>query len=125
MPKETIYAMLVMLLTLAVYTLTVYFLQRRKSLYAVLLWLGFVSNSLGFGLIAGFDSGAGGAVATLCRVCSIAAIVIIMVHAIWATAVLVLKEEKSARILLRDGPLLWKIWLVPFLLGMLLYIVRW
>jgi hypothetical protein len=46
-----------------------------------------------------------------------------MLNSIWGTAVLVLKEEKSTRIYHRDGKLLWKIWIVPFIIEIMLALV--
>ena len=120
--NEIAKVMCIMTLTLLGYTLGVQFEQRvekKKPLHLVLLWAGFCMNAVGFGLLTKMISGSSGFAPGLCRFMGIAALTILMVHAIWATAVLVLKEEKSTRIYHRDSSLLWKIWLVPFVVQIL------
>jgi uncharacterized repeat protein (TIGR03987 family) len=48
------------------------------------------------------------------------AIVLMVVHAVWATAVLARKDEKAMRSFHKFSILVWAIWLVPFVLGMMM-----
>ena len=48
------------------------------------------------------------------------AIVLMMIHAVWATVVLVRKDEKSMQTFHRFSIAVWIIWLVPFVLGMMM-----
>ena len=48
------------------------------------------------------------------------AIILMMLHAVWATAVLVRRDEKAARSFHRFSLIVWMIWLVPFILGMIM-----
>lgn len=119
-------AMLIMTLTLLGYTLGVQYENRvetKKPLHLVLLWASFCLNAVGFGLLTRMIADSQGFVAWLCRAMGIVALVILMLHSIWGTAVLVLKEEKGARIYHRDGKLLWKIWIVPFVIEIMLALV--
>ena len=119
-------AMLIMTLTLLGYTLGVQYENRvetKKPLHLVLLWASFCLNAVGFGLLTRMIADSQGFVPWLCRAMGIVALVILMLHSIWGTAVLVLKEEKGARIYHRDGKLLWKIWIVPFVIEIMLALV--
>ena len=118
--------MLIMTLTLLGYTLGVQYESRvdtKKPLHLVLLWASFCLNVIGFGLLTKMIVDAEGFAPWLCRFSGIIALVILMLHSIWGTAVLVLKEEKSTRIYHRDGKLLWKIWIVPFIIEIMLVLV--
>ena len=119
-------AMLIMTLTLIGYTLGVQYENRvetKKPLHLVLLWASFCMNAVGFGLMTQLIVNAQGFAAWLCRAAGILALVILMIHCVWGTAVLVLKEEKGTRIYHRDGKLLWKIWIVPFVAEILLALI--
>ena len=118
--------MLIMTLTLLGYTLGVQFEKRvdgKKPLHLVLLWASFCFNAIGFGLLTKMISGAEGFAPWLCRATGLVSLVILMLHSIWGTAILVLKEEKGTRIYHRDGKLLWKIWLVPYAAEIILSLV--
>jgi uncharacterized repeat protein (TIGR03987 family) len=43
-----------------------------------------------------------------------------MIHAVWATAVLVRKDVKAMHTFHRFSVIVWVIWLVPFVLGMMM-----
>jgi uncharacterized repeat protein (TIGR03987 family) len=47
----------------------------------------------------------------------LAAIVMMFVHAVWATTVLILKNEKAIRNFHHFSVFVWIIWLVPYLNG--------
>lgn len=48
------------------------------------------------------------------------AIILMIVHAIWATIVLVKNNEDSAKNFHRLSIVVWAIWLVPYILGMMI-----
>lgn len=48
------------------------------------------------------------------------AIILMIVHAIWATIVLVKNNEDSAKNFHRLSVAVWAIWLVPYILGMII-----
>ena len=118
--------MLIMTLTLLGYTLGVQFEKRvdnKKPLHLVLLWASFCMNAVGFGMLTRTYEGTTGLGVSLCRIMGILALIVLMIHSIWGTAVQVLKEEKSMRIYHRDSTLLWKIWLLPFALQLLMAVI--
>ncbi len=48
------------------------------------------------------------------------AIILMIVHAVWATIVLIKKNEDSAKNFHRLSIAVWAIWLVPYILGMII-----
>jgi uncharacterized repeat protein (TIGR03987 family) len=64
--------------------------------------------------------GSGGGLMSAHGITGAVAIVLMMVHAVWATAVLVRKDEKAMRSFHKFSILVWAIWLVPFVLGMMM-----
>ena len=48
------------------------------------------------------------------------AIILMMIHAVWATVVLVRKDDKAIYTFHRFSILVWVIWLIPFVLGMMM-----
>lgn len=114
-------------MALVLYTLGVWKEHREKVLkpiHVVLFWLGFCADSAGTGLMAGLGGERQGFLASLHGITGIIAIVLMLVHAIWATAVIVLKDEEGAKTFHKYSMAVWRIWLVPFVLGMILGMVN-
>jgi uncharacterized repeat protein (TIGR03987 family) len=84
-------------------------------------WIGFVFDTLGttlMGRIAGVFK------FNLHGITGVAAIVLMLTHAIWATIALTLKKEKVLRDFHKFSITVWVIWLVPFFTGMFLAMVK-
>ncbi|MBP3895116.1 MAG: TIGR03987 family protein [Mogibacterium sp.] len=121
MSPTLIKAVVAITLALVFYTLGVWMEHKEKMLrplHLVFFWLGFCADSAGTGLMAGLSSGREGFLASLHGITGIIAIVLMLVHAIWATAVIVLKDKESAKTFHRYSTAVWRIWLIPFVLGM-------
>lgn len=86
-----------------------------------LFWAGLIFDTIGttiMGRIAGvFTFNVHG-------ITGAAAIVLMMVHAIWASIALGLRQESVLRVFHRYSLAVWVIWLVPFVSGMLLAMMR-
>jgi uncharacterized repeat protein (TIGR03987 family) len=94
-------------------------LQRRlKSWHALLFWSGFICDTIGttaMSLISG----------SLIKfnfhgLTGLTAILLMLFHAIWATIVLLRKDEKMIANFHRFSIVVWIIWLIPMLSGMIL-----
>lgn len=123
MSAELIRAVVAITLALVFYTLGVWMEHKEKVLrpiHLVFFWLGFCADSAGTGLMAGLASGGAGFLSSLHSVTGIIAIVLMLVHAIWATAVIVLKDKDGAKTFHRYSMAVWRIWLIPFVTGMIL-----
>lgn len=91
-----------------------------KPIHLLFFWLGFCMDSIGTGFMMSLTSTNEGFLESLHGVTGIAAIVLMFVHAIWATAILILKDKDGAKTFHKYSVAVWRIWLIPFVLGMLL-----
>ncbi len=88
--------------------------KRLKGWHLVFFWSGFVCDTLGTGMMLDMS---GGITSSIHSFTGLAAIILMFVHAIWATTVLILKNEKAIRNFHHFSVFVWIIWLVPFLNG--------
>jgi len=88
-----------------------------KIWHLVFFWLGFICDTLGTGLM--FEM-AGGMTFDVHGLTGLLAIVLMLVHAIWATIVLVRKDERWINNFHKFSVVVWLIWLVPYLSPMIL-----
>ncbi len=113
-------AVMLMFLAFALYTVGVWsavLSQRLRPWHAALFWLGFSADSAGTELMRrmaggfrwGFHTATGGA-----------ALLLMLLHAVWATAVLVRRDELRLRAFHRTSLVVWLIWLIPFVTGLIL-----
>jgi len=119
MSGQLVIAIVAIVSALIFYTIGVWsekFAGRLKAWHLIFFWIGLVCDTTGttmMGLIAGkidFD---------LHGITGVLAIVLMLAHAIWAVAVLLLKREKVLLNFHKFSVAVWAIWLVPFLSGML------
>ena len=124
MTGTLIIAIITITLALVFYTLGVWSEHRSKQLkksHLVLFWLGLCMDTTGtilMGRIAKQSMFSGQL--SLHGITGALAIVLMIVHAIWATIVLVKKNEASAKNFHRLSIVVWAIWLVPYILGMMI-----
>ncbi len=111
-------AVVTIISALALYTVGVWgerFTGRLKKWHLALFWAGLVFDTTGttlMGEIAGkmdFD---------LHGITGVLAIVLMLCHAIWAAAVLIKNREEAIANFHKFSTLVWLIWLVPFVSGM-------
>jgi uncharacterized repeat protein (TIGR03987 family) len=120
MPPLVLAAVMFMFAALVCYTIGVWsaaLSKRLRAWHAGMFWLGFAADSTGTdimrrmagGLHWGFHT-ATGAVALL----------LMLGHAVWATTVLVRRQEAQLRTFHRLSVVVWCIWLVPFVTGLVM-----
>ncbi len=90
---------------------------RLKPWHLVFFYLGLVCDTWGTGLMIEM---AGGLTTDIHGVTGVLAILLMMIHAIWATVVLVKRDEKAITNFHRFSLVVWFIWLIPYLSPMLL-----
>lgn len=108
---------------LVFYTIGVWSEHRAKWLkpiHLVFFWLGLVMDATGTHLMSRISEGGGGMMMSIHGITGAIAILLMLVHALWASAVLVSKNEKAQRSFHRFSLLVWFIWLIPFVLGMIM-----
>jgi uncharacterized repeat protein (TIGR03987 family) len=84
---------------------------RLKVWHTVFFWMGLVCDTWGTGLM--FDM-AGGMTYDIHGLSGVLAIVLMFAHAIWATFVLVKKDEKMILNFHKFSLIVWFIWLIPY-----------
>jgi uncharacterized repeat protein (TIGR03987 family) len=116
----TIASSIIITLALVFYSIGVWserFAGRLKPWHLAFFWLGLVCDTLGTGLM--FEM-AGGMSLTVHAVTGLLAIILMLIHAVWATVVLVRKNEHMIRSFHRFSVAVWLIWLVPYFSPMVL-----
>jgi len=94
---------------------------RLKVWHTVFFWLGLICDTLGTGMM--FEM-AGGLTYDLHGLSGLLAIILMFVHAIWATVVLVRKDEKMILNFHKFSVFVWLIWLIPYISPMVLRMVE-
>ena len=84
---------------------------RLKVWHTVFFWLGLACDTWGTGLMFEF---VGGMSYDIHGVSGLLAIILMLVHAIWATVVLVKKDEKMIVSFHKFSIFVWLVWLVPY-----------
>lgn len=115
-------AVIVINLALLFYSIGVWserFQGRLKIWHTVFFWMGLVCDTWGTGMM--FDY-VGGMSYDLHGISGVLAIALMLIHAVWATIVLLKKDEKMIASFHRFSVLVWTIWLIPYFSPMLLRI---
>jgi uncharacterized repeat protein (TIGR03987 family) len=94
---------------------------RLKVWHTVFFWLGLVCDTWGTGLMFEY---VGGMSYDIHGVSGVLAIALMFVHAIWATVVLVKKDEKMIVSFHKFSILVWLIWLIPYFSPMVFQMVE-
>jgi len=97
------------------------FQGRLKIWHTAFFWLGLVCDTWGTGLM--FDY-VGGMTYDIHGFSGVLAIVLMFVHAIWATVVLVRKDEKMIANFHKFSIAVWFIWLIPYSSPMVLRMIE-
>ena len=113
-------AVIAITLALVCYTIGVWWEHRDKvlrSIHLVFFWLGLILDATGTHAMTLLAGDAGGGLTGGHGVTGLIAIVLMLIHAAWATVVLLRKDEKSMHTFHRFSITVWMIWLVPFVIG--------
>jgi uncharacterized repeat protein (TIGR03987 family) len=87
---------------------------RLKGWHLVFFWGGLVFDTTGTGIM--FEM-AGGIGSDIHSVTGLAAILLMLIHAVWATTVLVLRNEKAINNFHYFSVFVWAVWLIPYFTG--------
>jgi len=115
-------ATIIITLALVFYSIGVWserFAGRLKPWHLVFFWLGLVCDTVGTGLMMEM---AGGLTFDIHGVTGLIAILLMLVHAVWATIVLARHDEPMIRSFHRFSVVVWTIWLVPYFSPMVIAI---
>lgn len=125
MRMELIFAIVTITLALVFYTWGVFGERRAGRLTKgnlLLFWLGFAFDTTGTTIMSFMAEGrdSGGSVMNWHAITGVIAIALMLVHAVWATYVLFRGSEKMRRGFHRFSIVVWAIWLIPYVLGMVM-----
>jgi len=84
---------------------------RLKVWHTIFFWLGIICDTWGTGMMLDM---AGGLTFDLHGVSGLLAIILMFIHAVWATIVLVRKDEKMIVNFHKFSIVVWLIWLIPY-----------
>lgn len=84
---------------------------RLKTWHLVFFILGLICDTWGTGLMLDF---AGGLTLDLHGISGLLAIILMFIHALWALAVLIRKDEKALTNFHKFSLFVWLIWLIPY-----------
>jgi len=90
---------------------------RLKAWHVVFFWLGLIFDTVGTGMMMAM---AGALTLDVHSLTGAAAIVLMIVHAVWASVVLVRKDERMILNFHKFSVAVWAIWLIPFFSGVFL-----
>ena len=92
--------------------------KRLKSWHIVVFWMGLICDTIGTGAMGKM---AGSIIQfNIHGLTGLVAIILMLFHAIWATRVMVQKDEKMILKFHKFSIVVWIIWLIPMLSGMIL-----
>jgi uncharacterized repeat protein (TIGR03987 family) len=118
MPLLLIVSIVAISSALLFYTIGVWsekFAGRLKPWHLILFWLGFVCDTTGTTIMGDM---AGKMEFNLHGITGALAILLMLGHALWATVVLVKKQEQAIRTFHNFSVVVWLVWLVPYFTGM-------
>jgi len=110
-----IFSMSIISLAFICYSIGVWserFSARLKVWHVVFFWFGIIFDTWGTGMM--FEL-AGGLTYDIHGLTGLLAIALMLIHAVWATTVLLKKNEKLIATFHRFSVTVWVIWLIPYL----------
>jgi uncharacterized repeat protein (TIGR03987 family) len=108
---------------LALYTIGVFGERRRGTLGrrdVILFWCGLVCDTTGTSIMTMIAQSGSATGSSLHAISGVLAIVLMLVHAVWATLVIVRDDERGRAGFHRFSIVVWLFWLAPYVIGLLL-----
>lgn len=96
------------------------FSGRLKSWHLVFFVLGLICDTWGTGMMLEM---AGGMTSDIHGITGVIAILLMLIHAVWAFVVLLKKDEKAITNFHKFSVIVWLIWLIPYFSPMLFSLV--
>ncbi|MEH7462785.1 HsmA family protein [Bacillus thuringiensis] len=102
------------------YTIGVWSEKFQKTLkpwHVVIFWLGLVCDTLGTTLMEKMAEA--GSLFSFHGITGLAAILLMLFHAVWATIVLIKKDTQMMTTFHKLSIIVWFIWLIPYISGLI------
>lgn len=122
MSLELIIASVAITCALAFYTVGVFGERRSGTLslrHVALFWAGLACDTTGTLLMSGIAQQSASSGFGVHAVTGMLAIVLMLVHATWATVTYVRRNERALHLFHTFSTVVWLVWLVPYIIGML------
>jgi uncharacterized repeat protein (TIGR03987 family) len=87
---------------------------RLKAWHLIFFWGGLIFDTAGTGMMLEM---AGGIKSDIHSLTGVLAILLMLVHAVWATIVIIRKNEKAIISFHNFSVFVWAIWLIPYFTG--------
>ena len=120
MPPIMTVGTILITLALVFYSIGVWserFAGRLKGWHLIFFWLGLVCDTTATTIMMKY---AGALKANVHGVTGVAAILLMVIHALWATIVWVRKDERAIVDFHKFSIVVWAIWLIPYFTGILM-----
>jgi uncharacterized repeat protein (TIGR03987 family) len=120
MPTISPLAMILITLALVFYSIGVWserFAGRLKGWHLIFFWSGLMCDTIGTGMMMDM---AGGLTFDIHGATGLIAILLMLIHAAWASVVLLRKDERFIQNFHKFSLVVWLIWLIPYFSGFFL-----
>lgn len=124
MSGKLIAAIVTITLALICYTIGVWSEHHAKQLkliHLIFFWIGLVFDTTGTTIMTSISrDGGNSSLLSFHGITGALAIVLMIIHAVWASVVLIRRNEEAQAAFHKFSIIVWCIWLVPFVLGMVM-----
>jgi len=120
MPTIVVASTILITLALVFYSIGVWserIAGRLKGWHLIFFWGGLIFDTVGTGMMLEMAGGLG---LDIHSVTGVAAILLMIIHAIWASVVLARKDERAIVNFHKFSVVVWAIWLIPYGTGFIL-----
>lgn len=127
MSQLLIKAVIAITLALVLYTIGVWsehWAKQLKRIHLFFFWTGLVMDATGTRMMSLISDQDQDTIISIHGITGLIAILLMLVHAVWATVVLVRKDEGAQKVFHRFSMFVWSVWLVPFVIGMFMGMMR-
>ena len=117
------FAIIIMFSALGLYTIGVWSEKIQGELkwwHLIFFWAGFLADTIGTSIMSSI---AGEFTLSAHSATGVTAIILMFVHAAWATISLIRKDESAIENFHKFSVTVWVLWLIPFITGLMLPMV--
>lgn len=86
----------------------------------ILFWIGLIFDTIGTSIMSNIADAAGKTGMSFHMITGLFAIILMLIHAVWASFVIVSNDEEKMKSFHKFSFVVWCIWLVPYLSGMII-----
>lgn len=121
MSTKLIMAIITITAALVFYTIGVFSERKSGTLkkpHVIIFWIGLLFDTTGTSIMSSIAKGGG--LLSPHGITGALAIVLMLFHAVWATVVFVKRDQRKLHNFHKFSIVVWTIWLIPYILGLLI-----